>query len=352
MGYDEFLGNTDYKLSDRQVFASSPSNIAIVKYWGKYDNQIPANPSISYTLSRCRTNTNIEFFADEEFSVETFLSGKIEEKFSEKIKKYFKNIEPFFPWILKGKYIIKTENTFPHSSGIASSASGFSVIAKCLMNLDENFTYNKDKEKYSKKASFVARLGSGSACRSLYDGLVLWGKTDVLEGSSDLYAIKYPEDSVHEVFRDFNDWILLINEGEKSISSSLGHDLMKNHPYSKIRFERANTNLSDLKKVFKTGDLEEFIRITEHEALSLHSMMMMSNPAFILMKPRTLEAINKIWEFRKNTGLPLFFTLDAGANIHLLFPNIEGSDFVKDFVDKELINFTQSGNIVKDEIKF
>jgi len=351
-GYNEFLGDRDFELSDQQVFASCPSNIAIIKYWGKYENQIPANPSISYTLNSCKTNTSIEFLAGDEFSVKVFLSNKKEDKFSKKIEKYFKNIELFLPWILKGKYIIRTENTFPHSSGIASSASGFGAIAKCLMNLDDIYTYKKSEEKYYRKASFIARLGSGSACRSLYNGLVVWGKTDELRNSSDLYAIKYPREDIHEVFRYFNDWVLLIDEGKKGISSSLGHNLMNDHPYSKIRFRNASKNFSKFINILKEGDLEEFIKLTEHEALSLHSMMMMSNPAFILMKSGTLEAINKIWDFRKNTGLPLFFTLDAGANVHLLFSNLESSGAVKNFIEKELIEVTQNGKIVKDTIKF
>jgi len=350
--YKEFLGDINFELSDQQVFASCPSNIAIIKYWGKFDCQIPANPSISYTLSSCKTNTSIEFLAGEKFSVETFLLNKKEEKFSNKIEKYFKNIEPFFPWILKGKYIIKTENTFPHSSGIASSASGFGAIAKCLIDLDKIYTNKYNEEKYHNKASFIARLGSGSACRSLYNGLVVWGKTKELVVSSDLYAVKYPEEDIHEIFRDFNDWVLLIHEGEKVISSSLGHDLMKNHPYSKNRFQSANKNFSKIKNILKIGDLEEFIKLTEHEALSLHSMMMMSDPAFILMKSGTLEAINKIWSFRKDTELPLFFTLDAGANIHLLFPNSKNSEIIEKFIQEELMKFTHKGKMIKDRIKF
>jgi diphosphomevalonate decarboxylase len=82
------------------------------------------------------------------------LAGNEEVKFAEKIEKYFKNIEQYLPWILKGKYIIRTENTFPHSSGIASSASGFGAIAKCLMKLDETFTGKTSDEESLKKASF------------------------------------------------------------------------------------------------------------------------------------------------------------------------------------------------------
>ncbi|HFK5507188.1 diphosphomevalonate/mevalonate 3,5-bisphosphate decarboxylase family protein [Elizabethkingia anophelis] len=348
----EFLGDINFNISSRTVAESCPSNIALIKYWGKYENQIPANPSISYTLNHCRTNTTMEFSEGENFSVQTFLAGNEELKFAEKIEKYFKNIEQYLPWILKGKYVIRTENTFPHSSGIASSASGFGAIAKCLMQLDAIFSGNTSEEEALKKASFLARLGSGSACRSLYNGLVVWGNTKEVEGSSDLYAVQYPNDEIHPVFKNFNDWVLLIHEGEKSVSSTVGHGLMKTNPYAERRFQEAHENFAKLKNILKTGDLEGFIKLTEHEALTLHAMMMMSDPAFILMKTGTLEVINKIWDFRRITGLPLFFTLDAGANVHLLFPNDIESDKIKIFIQQELLPFTQKGGVVKDEMRF
>ena len=348
----EFLGNSQFQISNQLVSASCPSNIALIKYWGKYENQIPANPSISYTLNYCRTNTTMEFFAGEDFSVQTFLAGNEEKKFAEKIEKYFKNIEPYLPWILKGKYIIKTENTFPHSSGIASSASGFGAIAKCLMSLDEIFTNNSDDNFKTKKESFLARLGSGSACRSLYEGLVVWGKTEEVEGSSDLFAVQYPNDEIHPIFKNFNDWVLLIHEGQKSVSSTVGHGLMNTNPYADRRFQEAHENFTKLKTILSSGDMEGFIKLVEHEALTLHAMMMMSEPAFILMQTGTLQVINKIWDFRRITGLSLFFTLDAGANVHLLFPNDIDNDRITDFIKTELIPLTQKGGVVKDVMRF
>lgn len=349
---NEFQGNPNFNISNQTVSASCPSNIALIKYWGKYENQIPANPSISYTLNHCKTNTFMEFFADKEFSVQTYLAGNEEKKFAEKIEKYFKNIEDFLPWILKGKYIIRTENTFPHSSGIASSASGFGAIAKCLMDLDEQFSGKIADDLKAKKESFLARLGSGSACRSLYNGLVVWGKTDEVAGSSDLYAVQYPNEEIHPIFKNFNDWVLLIHEGEKSVSSTVGHGLMKTNPYAERRFQEAHENFTTLKEILKTGDLQNFIKLVEHEALTLHAMMMISEPAFILMKTGTLEVINKIWNFRKETGLALFFTLDAGANVHLLFPEDSDSDKIKEFIVKELLQHTQNNGVVKDEMNF
>lgn len=348
----EFLGNSQFQISNQLVSASCPSNIALIKYWGKYENQIPANPSISYTLNHCRTNTTMEFFAGDDFSVQTFLAGNEEQKFAEKIERYFKNIELYLPWILKGKYIIKTENTFPHSSGIASSASGFGAIAKCLMNLDNIFTNNSDENFKTTKESFLARLGSGSACRSLYEGLVVWGKTDEVEGSSDLFAVAYNNDEIHPIFKNFNDWVLLIHEGQKSVSSTVGHGLMNTNPYAERRFQEAHENFTKLKTILSTGDMEGFIKLVEHEALTLHAMMMMSDPAFILMKTGTLEVINKIWDFRRITGLSLFFTLDAGANVHLLFPNDIDNDRITDFIKTELIPLTQKGRVVKDVMRW
>ena len=349
---NDFTGNKNFNISSQTVSASCPSNIALIKYWGKYERQIPANPSISYTLNNCKTNTSMEFVADEKFSVQTFLSGNEEKKFAEKIEKYFRNIEEFLPWILKGKYVIKTENTFPHSSGIASSASGFGAIAKCLMELDQQFSGLQDSDFKLRKASFLARLGSGSACRSLYDGLVVWGATKEVEDSSDLYALQYPNDQIHEIFKHFNDWVLLIHEGEKSVSSTVGHSLMNTNPYAERRFQEAHENFAVLKEILKTGDMQNFIKLVEHEALTLHAMMMMSEPAFILMKTGTLEVINKIWDYRKETGLPLFFTLDAGANVHLLFPAEKDEDQIKEFIVKELLQFTQNNGVVKDVMRF
>ncbi|QBO57146.1 diphosphomevalonate/mevalonate 3,5-bisphosphate decarboxylase family protein [Chryseobacterium salivictor] len=349
---ENFFGSNDYTVSNKKVSESCPSNIALIKYWGKYENQIPANPSISYTLNLCKTNTEIEFVAGDTFSVQTFLAGNEESKFAEKIEKYFKNIEEYLPWILKGKYIIRTENTFPHSSGIASSASGFGAIAKCLMELDEQFSGKVDQDFKLRKASFLARLGSGSACRSLYDGLVVWGETKEVSGSSDLFAVRYPNEGIHEVFRNFNDWVLLIHEGEKSVSSTVGHGLMNTNPYAERRFQEAHENFATLKTILKNGDMAAFIKMVEHEALTLHAMMMMSEPAFILMKSGTLAVINKIWQFRKETSLPLFFTLDAGANVHLLFPANIDEDKIQEFIIRELIQHTQNNGVVKDVMRF
>jgi len=122
---------------------------------------------------------------------------------------------------------------------------------------------------------------------------------------------------------------------------------MHQHPFAKQRFAQAHENLATLNTVLQNGNLKEFIAIVESEALTLHAMMMTSNPYFILMKPNTLEIINKIWSFRATTNSNVCFTLDAGANVHILFPEKE-REMVNNFIVSELLPFCQNGQYICD----
>ena len=251
----------------------SPSNIALVKYWGKKKDQIPENPSISFTLNECKTITNLTFSKKEKtssFQFDVFLEGNKKDEFKPKIETFFKRIESFVPFLKSYRFKIETSNTFPHSSGIASSASGMSALALCLMSIEKELNPNLSDEFFKRKASFLARLGSGSACRSIEGDLTVWGASDVIEGSSNLYAIKYPY-KVHEHFNGYQDTILLVDRGEKQVSSTVGHNLMHGHPFANERFKQANANLERLKPILESGDLEAFIQVVENEALSLHA---------------------------------------------------------------------------------
>jgi diphosphomevalonate decarboxylase len=124
---------------------------------------------------------------------------------------------------------------------------------------------------------------------------------------------------------------------------------MHNHPFAEQRFNQAHQNLSILKNILINGDLNEFIKIVESEALTLHSMMMTSMPYFILMKPNTLEIINKIWKFRNETKIPVCFTLDAGANVHILYPENVRVETLQ-FIQNELVGYCQNGHYICDQI--
>ncbi|MGB1309066.1 MAG: diphosphomevalonate/mevalonate 3,5-bisphosphate decarboxylase family protein, partial [Oceanihabitans sp.] len=329
------------------------SNIALVKYWGKKENQIPENPSISFTLNACKTITKLSFSKKEtnnSFSFDVLFEGAKNTAFKPKIETFFKRIEEYLPFLKKYHFTIETSNTFPHSSGIASSASGMSALALCLMSIEKELNPEINEEFFKKKASFLARLGSGSACRSVEGDLIVWGKHNKIEGSSNLFAIKYPY-QVHDNFKKYHDTILLVDKGEKQVSSTVGHNLMHNHPFAQQRFAQAEENMTKLIDVLVAGDLNAFIEIIESEALTLHAMMQTSLPYFILMKPNTLKIINAIWAFRKQTGLPISFTLDAGANVHVLYPEKDATACIE-FIKNELVAYCQNGHYICDQIGF
>lgn len=330
---------------------SAPSNIALVKYWGKKDNQIPANPSVSFTLNNCKTITKLAFDKKQNtgnFSFDLLFEGKAKEDFKPKIQKFFERIEIYLPFLKEYHFTIDTENTFPHSSGIASSASGMAALAMNLMSLEKALNPEMTEDYFYQKASLLARLGSGSACRSVKGQMVVWGNQANIKGSSDLFGVEFPY-AVHENFKNYQDTILLVDKGEKQVSSTVGHDLMHNHPFAERRFAQAHENLDKLISIFENGNLEEFIKIVESEALTLHAMMMTSMPYYILMKPNTLQIINAIWKFRNETQIPVCFTLDAGANVHVLYPN-KDKEKVLQFIKDELVDFCQNGQYLCDEI--
>ena len=142
---------------------------------------------------------------------------------------------------------------------------------------------------------------------------------------------------------------LLVDKDEKQVSSTAGHDLMNNHPFAEQRFNQAHQNLSQLKAILKNGDLEEFGALVESEALTLHAMMMTSRPYYLLFKPNTIAIIQKIWNFRKETKIPVFFTLDAGANVHVLFPK-KAKEKVSDFIKNQLVAYCKNQEYICDHV--
>ncbi len=339
-----------YKKEQGKVAYAAPSNIALIKYWGKRPVQLPENASLSFTLNECRTETSITYRKRKDsgssFLVTFLFEGAPKPSFEPKIHTFFDRIAPYCLFLNDFEFIIDSSNTFPHSSGIASSASGMSALAMCLVEIEHELGGVLTAEERIEKASFLARLGSGSACRSIEGPITVWGKHDNIEGSSNEFAVPFKL-KVHSIFENYQDTVLLIDKGEKQVSSTVGHNLMHGHPYAKARFEQANSNLEKLSKVIQNGNITQFIEIVESEALTLHAMMMTSLPYFVLMKPNTLEVINCIWNYRKQTGVPVCFTLDAGANVHLLYPEAHKKE-VLTFVETELAEKCQNKQYICD----
>ncbi len=329
---------------------ASPSNIALVKYWGKRGKQIPQNPSISFTLSECRSETFIGFEKADRFGFRFFFDGNENPAFGAKIEKFLTDYQAFFPFINQLSLTVESRNTFPHSSGIASSASSMSAFVMGLLDIERSLSPSKGRpmDLDLQKASYFSRLASGSASRSVFPKMALWGATPYYEGSSDEYAISL-ENDLHPIFKTYRDAILIVSGETKAVSSRAGHALMEGNPYATARYAQANENIKDLLAALESGDLDTFIKITESEALQLHALMMCSEPSFILMKPNTLNLINKIRAFREETKTPLCFTLDAGPNVHLLYPDSE-AEKVEGFIKEDLVKYCDQGRWIADHV--
>lgn len=326
----------------------SPSNIALVKYWGKSPKgaQIPRNPSVSFTLSHCRTETSIFYEESDRFGLHFRFDGKENPEFQTKLVDFLKTQMIRFPFLNRMDLHIDSHNSFPHSSGIASSASSMSALVLCLLDIERELKGIPTID--LKEASHLARLASGSACRSVFPKAALWGVTESFAGSADEYAVPL-ENEIHSVFKTFHDSILIVSDAKKAVSSRAGHALMDTNPYAATRYAVARHNIDDLLSALKTGDLEAFMKITESEAMQLHALMMCSNPSFILMKPNTLRIINTLNEFRRETDIPVCFTLDAGPNVHLLYPD-QHAEMVERFIMDELEPYCHEGRWIPDQV--
>ena len=326
-----------------------PSNIALIKYWGKLPNQIPMNSSISLTLNKCHTISSIKFDIkqrkNDNIDFKFTFHNKKMKSFEEKIKSFLTKILPYAPYIKNYTMSINSQNSFPHSSGIASSASAFASLSLCIMSMEKQI-YGLDDDFFIKKASFLSRLGSGSACRSINGSICVWGQSKFIKGSSNIYAIKYPYE-INPIYDSIHNAILVVDSNSKKISSSQGHDLVNKNKFVKVKNAISNQNMSKIKDLLKNGDLFQLGNMVEQESLTLHAMMMTSNPYFILMKPNTLNILEKIILFRQDSKNNIFFTMDAGANVHLLYPKSQKNQ-VKSFISSQLLQYCKDKYVIYD----
>jgi len=298
------------------------------------------------TLSSAFTETEIEYEFkknNKSLSADFYFEGRKNDQFGTRIFNYLKEISGIIPDLLNFHLTIRSTNSFPHSSGIASSASAMSALALCLTSM---FSDESDPDLLQQIQSSMARIGSGSASRSIFPGWVIWGKTGIDKNSSDEFAIPL-KTNIHKDFRNLRDSILIVSSERKAVSSSKGHDLMTDHPYREGRLRQADNNLGEIIRAMQNGNWDIFIKVTEKEALSLHGLMMSSNNSYLLLKPGTLEIIQRIKSFREDTHFPVCYTLDAGPNVHLLYPEHRKEE-LEDFLKQELLKYCQDGQWIND----
>jgi diphosphomevalonate decarboxylase len=324
----------------------SPSNIALVKYWGKKGLQIPLNPSLSMTLTIACTTTKIRASLNGDPGKIRSVNGDPGHPFLTKMETLLTWISGEIPVLGQYSYDIETANSFPHSAGIASSASGMSAFSLCLLSMASRaLPTEMSQDDFHMLASFVARMGSGSACRSVYGGFVLWGETDQNPRSSDCYAVPVTH-RVHPSLLSLRDAILVISSTPKAISSTEGHKRMNNHPELKTRITEAGNNLAETLLAIGSGDLDRLAGVAENEALSLHAWIRKTSGGISLAEKNSHVAMDHIRAARKK-GIPVFFTLDAGPNVHLLYPET-ADNAVEQLLREELIPLCEQETVIRD----
>jgi diphosphomevalonate decarboxylase len=331
----------------------APANIALIKYWGKREEQLPENGSMSFSLDRSITTTCISFreklHATDELSMEYHFHGQRHPAFEGKTAKLLHRLKLEMPFLGDYLLVIASENSFPHSAGIASSASSMAALALCLTSMEEWISgFKMSKEDFYRRASGIARLGSGSASRSVYGGMVTWGEISSIANSSDLFASPFPLPKQSRL-KQLRDIILVVSSKEKPVSSSAGHAKMVDHPYREGRKLQANSNLARMTAAIAANNYRLIAEIAENEALSLHALLMTSLPDGLLLQPNTLGIVAEIRLFRESTGMDLFFTIDAGPNVHLIYYEEQRKQVVQ-FVQDRLLRYCENGQWIDDKI--
>lgn len=268
--------------------AVAPANIAFIKYWGKKDPalRLPLNPSISMNLSACTTTTTVEFSKD--FNEDSVSEGFDKQRIIEHVDRLRSIVKS------EARVRVTTENNFPKSAGVASSASGFAALTvAAAAALDLKLSENE--------LSALARMGSGSACRSIPDGFVKW------EGE---YAWSlYPSD-----YWDLRDIIVIVDNSNKKVSSSEGHDKAITSPYFKKRLQALPKRIKKIEEAFRKRDFRAFGEIIEEECLDMHRVMQTQEPPLYYWNEETKKIMQIIQERR----VPAYFTIDAGPNVHVI----------------------------------
>ncbi|MHA2253963.1 MAG: diphosphomevalonate decarboxylase [Candidatus Kariarchaeaceae archaeon] len=308
------------------VTAVAGSNIALIKYWGQPNQdlhklRIPDNESISITLNTVETRTTVEIHEETHDTV--LYEGKpVSPGFQDRVIKHSRLLaqkmneaETFFR--------IDTQNTFPMGAGIASSASGFAALTHAIIA-----TLGKEIDKH--ELSILARQGSGSAARSIYGGYV--GLTSGTR-SEDSYAYLIASEDHWSLI----DLIAVVSSSHKSVGSSKGHQLVETTPVHNARMTTFPNTIYEVKKAIDKQDFETVAGYAERDALLMHAAMMTSQPALLYWQPGTIEIIHLVQNLR-NRGVPCFFTIDAGPNVHVI-TNKEGRNEVR--AELELLGLVQ-----------
>jgi diphosphomevalonate decarboxylase len=307
-------------------FAQAPSNIALIKYMGKTDYQqnLPTNPSLSYTLAALLSYVELEPYPGhqdrwEPLLIPAFKSFSLSDASQKRFLHHLSFIKALFNY--EGNFIVRSANNFPLGSGLASSASSFAALTKCtaqaLSEVCEKSLPDNDT------LANWSRQGSGSSCRSFYTPWALWDEQTV--SSIDL---PYP-DLIHHV--------IIISDEEKIVSSKSAHLAIQSSPEFAYRPARARVRLHDLIKAMQEQDWLKIKNICWEEFIDMHNLFETASPPFHYINDKAKVALKMLEEFWNTHQDGPIVTMDAGPNIHLLF-RPDQKALVELLIKEELIN--------------
>lgn len=279
------------------------SNIAFCKYWGNSDDalRLPASGSISMNLDGLTTTTTIEF-CDDLIRDDVYIGGEyIQGVAAVRVSHHLDHVRRLAGKNLYAKVV--SENNFPTGAGIASSASAFAALSLAAATAI-GLTLSE------RELSALARLGSGSAARSIPGGFVEW------------YAVSRHEDSFAESFASPDYWALvdliaIVNRAHKATGSTEGHTIAASSPLQAARLESAPKRLVACKKAILERDFAAFADVVELDSTVMHAVMMTGTPPLFYWQPATLRVMEQVRGWRAE-GLGVCYTIDAGANVHCL----------------------------------
>lgn len=289
------------------------SNIAFIKYWGVADARInlPLNNSISMTLADAYTLTTVAWddvghLTHDEVVLDDQLLAPVA---AARISRHLDRLRDLAGVTVRARVV--SRNNFPTASGIASSASGFSAltVAGCAalgLNLEPA------------ALSALSRLASGSASRSHFGGFVEWvqGTDHANSVAQELYGPEH---------WDLVDLVAVVSDAAKRVSSEAGHTIAASSPLQSGRIASLPPALESVRQAIAHRDLAAMGPILEQDALAMHGVMMTGNPSLLYWQPGTLQILHAVRRWREEEGVPVYFTIDAGPNVHLI---CEGSQVV------------------------
>jgi len=292
------------------VTAAAHPNLALVKYWGNVDDalNLPANGSLSVNLSSATTTTTVAWEPALTGDEITLNGAPADAATRARVTRHLDRVRTLAGFTTPAR--VTSVNDFPAAAGIASSASAFAALTLAA-------TRAAGLQLEARALSALARLGSGSACRSIPDGFAEW-----LPGTDDRtsYAISLAPPS----HWDLRITTLIIDDRPKAISSSRGHRVAPTSPFYQARLAALPHTLATVRAALLARDLPTLGLTVEREAIALHTIAMTSvlgeqpwASGIYYWQPATLAAIQAVQTWRQG-GLPVYLTIDAGPNVHLL----------------------------------